>query len=107
MATAAKLATIPPAELSVAEEYAQLTGEEIFAASQETSSQYNGIVLAKAIVIVQTRMRCSSLPALARLIGIGKVSMYRYAKARPVPKHVFHRAIRDLAILLDEEGGRR
>ena len=103
MATAAKLAIAEHA-LSVAEEYALLTGEEIFAASRETSRQYNGIVLAKAVVIVQTRLRCSSLAELGRRLGISRTMICRHAAAQPISNHSFLRAMRDLAILLDEKG---
>src|SRR5271163_4310262 len=81
MATAAKLAIAEDA-LSAAEEYALLTGEEIFAASRETSRQYNGIVLAKAVVIVQTRLRCSSLAELGRRLGISRTMICRHAAAQ-------------------------
>jgi hypothetical protein len=100
MATAAQLAH----ELSAAEEYARLTGEEIFAASRETSRQFNGIVLARATVIVQTRLRCSSPVELARRMGVGKSIVYRHIAARPISEHLFRRSLRDLAILLEEEG---
>jgi hypothetical protein len=110
MGTAATLAVFPVNNepLSVAEEYALLTGEEIFAASRETSNQYNGVVLAKAVVIVQTRLRCSSLVELGRRMGVSRGTICRYAGARRmISNQLFHHAIRDLAILLDEEGGRR
>ena len=130
MATAAKLATYPQqwckrygglysgahcemcdCELaptrSVAEELALLTGAELFDASQETSRVYNGHVIAKAVVIVQIRIHCPSLPDLARRIGVSKSIVYRHAAAHPLSDAMLHRAIRDLAILLDEEGVRR
>ena len=105
MGTAAKLAVFPANNepLSAAEEYALLTGEEIFAASRETSRQFNGIVLAKATVIVQTRLRCSSPVELARRMGVGKSIVYRHIAARPISEHLFRRYLRDLAILLEEE----
>jgi hypothetical protein len=102
MATAAKLA-IDLDALSAAEEYALLTGEEIFAASRETSRQYNGVVLAKAVVIVQTRLRCSSLAELGRRLHLSRSMMARHAKALPTSDHHFHRSMSDLAILLEEE----
>jgi hypothetical protein len=94
----------PNETLSAAEEYALLTGEEIFAASRETSSIFNGRVLARAIVIVQTRIRCLSLPEFAKKMDIPRMTMYRHARGNPCSATVFRRAMRDLAILLDEEG---
>lgn len=102
MGAAAKTALQTAAALSVAEEYAQLTGEEIFVASQETSRAYNGQVLAKAVVIVQTRIHCSSLSELGRRIGISRSVVHRHAAARPISNPLFLRAMRDLAILMDE-----
>ena len=106
MATAAKLAIAEHA-LSVAEEYALLTGEEIFAASRETSRQYNGIVLAKAVVIVQTRLRCTSLADLGRRLHLSRSMISRHCHAHPISDHHFHRSMSDLAILMEEEGARR
>jgi hypothetical protein len=106
MATAAKLATLPaPAapELSVAEEYALLTSEEIFAASQETSRVYNGHIIAKAILLVQFRIRCRNLSEMAKRLGAPKNVLYRYAKGLPLSDHRLRRALRDLACFLDEQ----
>src|SRR5208337_4539860 len=102
MATAAKLAIAEDA-LSVAEEYALLTGEEIFAASRETSRQYNGIVLSKAVVIVQVRLRCTSLAELGRHLRISRSVMSRHVSAHPISDHHFHRSMCDLVILMEEE----
>jgi len=106
MAAAAKLALVPDVDageaLSVAEEYAQLSGKEILAASQETSRIYNGRVLAHAVVIVQCRIHCLSLRELAKLIGMGRVTIYRYASGKPMSDWTFRKAIRDLAALLAE-----
>jgi hypothetical protein len=109
MATAAKLAFLPrPAEaLTVAEEYAQLSGEDIFAATRETSKVYNGQVLAKAVLIVQTRMRCSNLTKLASYLGVGRVTAYRWVSGRPVTDYKFSSAMRNLAALLEEADPRR
>jgi len=108
MASAAKLAFLPPPidddALSPAELLARMSGQEIFDASQETSRVYNGHVIAKAIVIVQIRVHCPSLPDLARRIGVSKSIVYSHAAAHPLSDAMLHRAIRDLAILLDEEG---
>jgi hypothetical protein len=105
MATAAKLAMFPAAEtLSAAEEYAQLTGEEIFEASRETSKVYNGQVLSRAVVIVQCRIRCRSIRDLARATGIARVTMYRYANGMPKTDGTLRKALRDLAALLAEDG---
>jgi|SRR5208282_1323070 len=107
MAAAAKLALVPDVAaggaLSVAEEYAQLSGKEILAASQETSRIYNGKVLAHAVVLVQCRIRCLSLSELAKLIGVGRVTIYRYASGKPMADWTFRKSIRDLAALLAEE----
>jgi hypothetical protein len=92
---------------SATEEYALLTGEEIFAASRETSRQFNGIVLAKAIVIVQTRTRCSNLTTLAKQLELGRVTLYRYVTGRPCNDTVFRRMLRDLAILLEDSHEKR
>jgi hypothetical protein len=102
LGTAAKLAPLHEDALSAAEEYALLTGEEIFAASQERSNAYNGHVLAHAIVITQTRTRCLSLTVLAKKLGIGRVTMFRYARGVPCSDLVFRRALLDLGILLEE-----
>jgi hypothetical protein len=104
MGTAAKLAVFPANNepLSAAEEYALLTGEEIFAASRETSRVYNGLVLAKATVIVQTRIRCSSLKSFAKRLGISRPTLYRHVQAWPISDQIFARSMRDLAILLEE-----
>jgi hypothetical protein len=92
--------------LSAAEEYALLTGEEIRAASMETSNQYNGIVLAKAVVIVQTRLRCRSLRSLSRLIGRSHSTINRYAKGFPLRESDFQHAMRDLAVAISEGAAR-
>jgi hypothetical protein len=98
---------LPAAEtLSAAEEYAHLTGEEIFAASRETSKTYNGQVLARAVVIVQCRTHCMSLVNLAKAAGIGRVTMYRYASSKPITDGTLRKALRDLAALLEEEAGK-
>jgi len=108
MAAAAKLALVPapdPEEaLSAAEEYALLSGEEIFAASQETSRIYNGRVLAKAVLLVQTRIQCHSLNELAKCLGIPRQTCYRRARGVPCSANTLHRALRDLAYYLDEQG---
>lgn len=88
---------------SAAEEYAQLTGEEIFAASRETSRVLNGQILAKAIVIVQLRTRCSNLTALASRIGWGRVKIYRGLSGRPINDSVLCHALYDLASFLEEQ----
>lgn len=104
MATAAKLAFLPPPpELSVAEELALLTGQEMVSASQETSRIYNQVI-AKAVVIVQIRIHCPSLPDLAKRIGVSKSILYRQAAARPLSDIMLRRALRDLALLLEESG---
>jgi len=102
MATAAKLALVLPPELSVAEEMALFSGEEMFAASQETSHRFNGMVLAKAVVIVQCRVKCLSLPELAKRASVGKNAMYRYARGGPCTNNTLRRALRDLSCVLDE-----
>lgn len=103
MATAAKLALVPPPELSVAEEYARLTGEELAAASRETSRIYNGIVLARAVVIVQVKLHVSSLSKLARMLNRGTTIVYRWAEGtHPIRDTTLEHALRDLVFLLDE-----
>jgi hypothetical protein len=109
VATAAKLAIVPePAEaLSAAEEYARLSGEEIYAASQETSKKFNGMVLAKAVVLVQCRVKCMNLTDLALLLDVGRVTVYRWARGLPCSESLFRRALRELALLLADEGSRK
>jgi hypothetical protein len=98
----AKLAIENKEPLSVAEEWARLTGEEVFDASRETSPQYNGLVLAKAVVIVQTRLRCHSLSRLGKLTGRGRAVMSRHARGLPLRESAFQHAMRDLAVALSE-----
>jgi hypothetical protein len=89
---------------TVAEEYDLLTGEDIFAASAETSRIYNAQVLAKAIVIVQTRLRISSLSRMARMLGRGTTIVYRWAEGtHPIGATAMEHALRDLIFLLDEK----
>jgi hypothetical protein len=90
--------------LSPAELVARFSTEELFAASRETSLQYNGIVLAKALVIVQIRTRCTSLRETVQRIGIGKGTVYRWARGRGLSTPMLERALRQLAFLLWEEG---
>lgn len=103
MATAAKLTLVPPPELSVAEELAHMSGEEILAASQETSKKFNGIVLSKAVLIVQCRVKCLSLSELAKRACVGKNAMYRFARGGPCGNTTLRRALRDLACFLEEQ----
>lgn len=86
----------------MAEELAQLTGEEIFAAMRETSNKFNGIVLSKAVVIVQCKVKCLSLNELAKRMDVHKNAIYRYARGGPVTNATLRRALRDLACFLDE-----
>jgi hypothetical protein len=105
MASAAKLAMFPSAEaLTVAEEYALLSGEEILAASQETSRVYNGLVLAKVVLLVQIRLKCKSLSELAKRAGIPKSVIYRHARGAPSSTIISQRMLRDLACFLEEQG---
>jgi hypothetical protein len=104
MHTAAKLAIEEDAR-SVAEILANFSSQDLLNAEKETSTAYNAIVLSKAVVIVQTRIRCSSLKDLARRVGVSRGTISRYAgSTRPISDQLFHHAMRDLAILLDEEG---
>jgi hypothetical protein len=88
--------------LSVREVLARFTGTDLLAASRETSAAYNGIVLAKAVVIVQCRLKILSLAQLAERLGVGKNTMYRWMRGKRMEDRTFHRAILDLALLLDE-----
>jgi TPP-dependent indolepyruvate ferredoxin oxidoreductase alpha subunit len=109
MASAAKIAVLPPPSedrLSSAELVSRFSDAEIFSASQETTRIYNGKVLAKAVIIVQTRTHYSSLRELAKHMGVSKSVIYRQARGLPLSDQMFHRAIRDLALLLEEEGQR-
>src|SRR5271167_4372624 len=100
MATAAKLA-IDEDSHSVAELLAGFTGTELLAAAGETSRIYNGQVLAKAVVLTQVRLRCFSLSALGKRLGIGHVTIYRWAKGMPTSERALFHAIADLASLLE------
>lgn len=108
MAAVIKLAPINSFDeddrLSTAELLARFSGPEIFSASQETSRIFNGCVIAKAVVIVQTLVHCSSLLDLARRLHVSKSTLYRQVKGLPLSDPMFYRAIRDLALLLEEEG---
>ena len=90
-------------ELTVQEELAALNGRELLAASKETTNVYNGIVLARACLIVQCRLRCHRPQDLLRHLNGGKARVYRWMRGTPISDSFFERAIRDLAFLLAEQ----
>jgi len=61
---------------------------EIEEAAGETSEQYEGIVLARAIRIVRRRLRLRSDYDLAKLLSTGRSSLYRAAAGRPCSPRV-------------------
>jgi hypothetical protein len=98
---AAQVIPIDEDSTSPAELVAQFSGADLLAASQDTSPQYRGMVIAKAVVIVQTRLRCRNIYTLAKRMGISKSIMFRWATAKPVSSHHrFSRALRELAFQL-------
>jgi hypothetical protein len=78
--------------------------KELFEAARETSDIFNGLVLSRALVIVQARTRCFSLLEFGERLGMGKTSVYRWAKGKPTTAACYERAIRLLAIELAEHG---
>lgn len=107
MATAAAVAKTIPIPIDentapVAELLARFTARELMEAQQETSRQYDGLVLARAVVIVQCRIRCMSIQELARKMGFSRNVLYRWASGSPLGPQFFRRAIRELALLLAE-----
>jgi hypothetical protein len=103
MAAAAQSA-IDEDSLSPAELVASFNAAEFLQASRETSSKYNGLVMARALVLVQIRLRCFSVTELARRMGIGRVAVYRWVAAKPMSSGRLERSLKDLAFLLLSEG---
>jgi hypothetical protein len=116
MTAAAQPAPISPAPLTVdtgalssensltpAELVAAFSATELQIASTEESAKFNGIVLAKAIVIVQTRLRIHSLAILGKRIGVSRRALYYWAMGKPASRHKFEHYIRELALLPLEE----
>jgi hypothetical protein len=103
MATAAKLAILDEESQSVAELLGSFTGAEMLAASKEISRVYDGIVLAVALRIVQQRTGKTPIE-ISRQIGIPRSSLHRWRTGLPRNHRSYECAIRDLAILLLEEG---
>lgn len=97
---------IDPENASPTEIVATFSGEELNAAAGETSNTYNGLVLARALVIVQTRTRCFSLQEFGERLGVGKSAVYRWAKGKPVSPSCYQRALHLLAMELFERGQR-
>ncbi len=92
-------------ELSPAEIVAGFTGTDLLAASTETSPIYDGLVISKAVAIVQHRLRCRNLLELKKRLNVSKTTLYRAYTAQPVLRHAtFERLMSDLAVLLFEEG---
>lgn len=100
MATAAK-PILDEDALTPAEVLASLPAEELLLASRETSRVYNGLVLAKAVVIVQTKLRCRFLNLLAHRMDIPTVTLYRWARGGPVSDKGMRHCLRELALTLE------
>lgn len=96
-------ASDPDDRLSSSELVGKFSDLDLLAAARETSKIYNGLVLAKAVAFVQTRLRCSSLSELAKRMGISRPTIYREVNGSPVSDLQFNRKIRELAALLEEE----
>lgn len=95
---------IDPEKASPAELVASFTDKDLNAAARETSKVFNGLVLARALVIVQARTRCFSLQEFGDRIGVGRNAIYRMAKGKPVTNLWYERTIRLLALELFERG---
>ena len=95
---------IDPEKASPAELVASFSDKELNAAARETSKVLNGLVLARALVIVQARTRCFSLQEFGHRIGVDKGAIYRMAKGRPVTNGCYERTIKLLAMELFERG---
>lgn len=82
---------------------ATFTAAELAAASQESTPEYRGIVLAAAIAILQRKLDLS-LARLARETHVEKHTLSNWRKARPIV-HVYHfeRSMEKLASALRAE----
>lgn len=87
-----------------AELVAAFTDRELIAASTENSNVFNGLVVSRAVVIVQARTRCFSLFEFGERLGVGKNAIYRMAKGKPTTKGCYERTMRLLAMELFERG---
>lgn len=113
MASAAKIVSITPVSRALpcghpecsattAELLAQLDGEELLAASSESSNVFNGLVLARAVLLVQLRIRCPSLFDMAQRMGVKKNMIYRWARGIPITEGALRRALQELIFFLDD-----
>lgn len=85
--------------ISSAELVARFTALELLEAQRETSPTYNGLVLKHALLIVQCRIRCKSVTAMARHLGMSNNATYRWARGVPIQNRCFERGMRELAFL--------
>jgi hypothetical protein len=110
MAAAAKIVPIlsaapcghPECSAPVAEMLAHLNGEELLAASRETSHVYNGHVLARAVLLMQLRSRCKNLRELAERMGTNKNRVYRWGKGTPATDAALHRGLQELVFFQED-----
>ena len=89
--------------LSPAGLVAGFTAVELAECRRETFRAYNGLVLARAVAIVQSRLRCFSRQALARKLQIGHTTIHRWSAGAPVSDRMLERRLLELAALLLEE----
>jgi len=102
MAASAKLALNEDA-FTAAELVARFSTFDLYTVSKEVSDAYEGQVLSVALRIVQQRTGLRPTEIASR-IGLTRGAIHRWRCGKPHSPQFVNRAIRELAILLLEEG---